>query len=59
MRSCAPMQVCQCVMCVFVSMAMRECVRVHLCKSVQCVMCVFVSMGLCECGHVRIHVTVP
>ena len=35
----------QCVVCVFVSMAMCQCVRVHLCKSVQCVMCVFVSMG--------------
>ena len=48
----------QCVVCVFVSMAMCQCVRAHLCKSVQCVMCVFVSTGLCECIHVRIHVTV-
>ena len=51
--------VCQCVVCVFVSMAMCQCVRAHLCKSVQCVMCVFVSMGLRECVHVRAHVTVP
>ena len=43
----------QCVVCVFVSMAMCQCVRAHLCKSVQCVVCVFVSMAMCQC--VRAH----
>ena len=43
----------QCVVCVYVFMAMCQCVRAHLCKSVQCVVCVFVSMAMCQC--VRVH----